>query len=335
MKTLVTGASGFLGTSLVRTLLAQTQEPIRCLVRSNSGVSRLSALSDEYGKDRIEFCLGDLTRKNDAAEAVAGSDTIYHVAAGTTGSTADMFYNTVVGSKNLLDALTGNELKRVVLISSFSVYGVSGLEPRTVVNEQTPLEKYPEQRDPYAYTKLRQEQLFWEYRDKHGIPLVVIRPGVIYGPGGTPITTRVGINVFGLFLHLGRNNLLPLTYVDNCCEAIVTATRHETSVGEVYNVVDDDLPTSKDFLRAYRRQVRRMKYITLPYFALRTLSGWVAWYNKYSKGQLPAILTPYKTSCNWKGTLFENTKLKSIGWLPSISTTEGLTRFFTYLKENG
>jgi nucleoside-diphosphate-sugar epimerase len=335
MKTLVTGASGFLGSAVVKALLAQTQEPIRCLVRSESGLPRLDALANEYGQDRIEIYRGDLTRKNDAAEAAKDASMVYHVAAATKGGPSDMFYNSVVGSKNLLEAVKGNALKRIVLISSFGVYGVADLEPGAVVNEETPIEEHPVQRDPYSHTKHRQEQLFWEYREKHNIPLVVMRPGVIYGPGGPPISTRVGINVFGIFLHLGRGNVLPLTHVDNCAEAIVTAAGHETSVGEIYNVVDDDLPTSKEFLRRYRQSVKRMKYITLPYFAIRTMSGWVEWYNKHSKGQLPAILTPYKTRCNWKGTRFDNGKLKGIGWRPNVSTEDGLARFFAYLRENG
>jgi nucleoside-diphosphate-sugar epimerase len=335
MTTLVTGASGFLGSAVVRALLAQTKAPIRCLVRSDAGLPRLHALAEEYGEERIDIYRGDLTRKYDAEEAARGVRTVYHVAAATKGSPSDMFYNSVVGSKNLLEAIKDSGVKRIVLISSFGVYGVAELEPGALVNEDTPLEKHPEQRDPYSHTKHRQEQLFWEYREKHNIPLVVMRPGVIYGPGGAPISTRVGINVFGIFLHLGRNNLIPLTYVDNCAEAIVAAAQHEGSIGEVYNVVDDDLPTSKEFLRQYRRRVRRIKYITLPYFAIHALSGWVEWYNRHSKGQLPAILTPYKTRCNWKGTTFDNSKLKRIGWRPSVSTEEGLKRFFTWLKASG
>jgi nucleoside-diphosphate-sugar epimerase len=334
MKTLVTGASGFLGTAVVRAILTGTKKSVRCMVRSDSGLPRLEALADEFGQRRIEIIRGDLTRKTDAETAAKGVDTIYHVAAATEGSPSDMFYNSVVASKNLLEAVKDRALNRFVLISSFGVYGVADLPTGAIINEDTPLEEHPQWRDPYSHTKHRQEQLFWEYREQHNIPLVVLRPGVIYGPGGTPISTRVGINVFGIFLHLGRNNLLPLTHVDNCAEAIVAAARHEESVGEIYNVVDDDLPTSKEFLREYRRRVKRIKYITLPYFAIHAMSAGVQWYNKHSQGQLPAILTPYKSKCTWRGKRFDNSKLKSIGWRPTVSTPEGLARLFTWLKAN-
>ena len=134
-------------------------------------------------------------------------------------------------------------LPKVVLVSSFGVYGTAGIKRGALVDEDTPLEPNPERRDTYSQAKLRQEKLFRAYQERHGFPLVVVRPGVIYGPGGTPISSRVGLTVPGLFLHLGGRNLLPLTYVDNCAEAIVVAGERGASDGQAYNVVDDDLPT--------------------------------------------------------------------------------------------
>ena len=62
-----------------------------------------------------------------------------------------------------------------------------------------------------------------EYGQKFGIPYVIVRPGVVYGPGKVNISNRVGIGTFGIFLHLGGSNEIPLTYVDNCAEAIALA----------------------------------------------------------------------------------------------------------------
>src|SRR5204862_5238265 len=125
--------------------------------------------------------------------------------------------NTVVASKNLLEAIAAADRPiKVVLVSSFGVYGVAGLPRGHVVDEETPLEPHPERRDLYSQAKLRQEKLFREYQAKAGFPLVVLRPGVIYGPRGSRISTRVGLNLMGIFLHLGGDNLLPLTYVASC-----------------------------------------------------------------------------------------------------------------------
>ena len=169
------------------------------------------------------------------------------------GSPADLFLNTVVASKNLLEAAAG-AVKRVVLVSSFSVYGAADLPRGTLIDERTPLETRPEKRDAYSHAKLRQELLVREYQQRHGFELVVLRPGVIYGPGGGPFSMRVGLQLPGLFLHCGRGNPLPLSYVENCAEAIAVAgSAEQPSRDEAYNVLDDGIPTCRAYLRAYQR----------------------------------------------------------------------------------
>src|SRR5690606_38173923 len=209
-------------------------------------------------------------------------------------------------------------------VSSFSVYGVAGLRRGARVDENTPLEPHPERRDLYAQAKLRQEKLFWEYSQKHGLPVVVLRPGVIYGPGAKPFSNRIGLNLFGVFLHLGGRNKLPLTYVENCAEAIAVVGAHPDAVGKVFNVVDDDLPTCSQYLKKYRKQVERLRVIRLPYFATMMMSRAVERYHHWSKGQLPAVFTPYKTASMWAGNTFTNAKLKALGWKQRVVTSRAI-----------
>ena len=184
----------------------------------------------------------------------------------------------------------------------------------------------------YSHAKLRQEKLFREYAEKHGVPLVVLRPGVIYGRGGSRLSARVGLDLAGLVLALGGKNLLPLTYVESCADAIVVAGQNPSTVGQTYNVVDDDLVTADDYLARYVRDVQPLHVLHVPYPALRALSSAVLAYSTWSKGQLPAIFTPYKTRTMWKGTRFTNAKLKGLGWRPLVPTTEGLGRAFAVHK---
>ena len=264
--------------------------------------------------------------------ALENVDTVYHVAAGMRGSAADLFLSSVVASKHLLDALVKQPGARVVLVSSFGVYGFAGLPRGHVVTEQTPLETFPAKRDLYSYAKLRQEMLFREYEAEHGFPLTVLRPGVIYGPGGSALSSRVGLSLFGVFLHLGGTNMLPLSYVDNCAEAIVVAGSSPQAIGNVYNVHDDDLPTCRAYLRRYCREVRKMRVLRLPYPVTMFLSKRVENYFIRSGGQLPALLTPYKTATSWKGNRFDNQKLKTLGWRQLVPTDEGIARTFAYFK---
>jgi len=332
MRILVTGAAGFLGAALIERLLVHGYADIRCNVRRRADISKLQAVAERHASTRLEYCIGDLKYREDAVRAIDGVQLIFHLAAGKKGTAADLFLNSVVASRNLLDAVADRKPMRIVLVSSFGVYGVAGLRRGVLVNEQTVLEPHPEWRDHYSYSKLRQEQLFWEYQKRNGFELVVLRPGVIYGPGGGHFSSRVGLTIGEWILHFGGSNLLPLSYVDNCAEAIVVAGIHPSATGEVYNVHDDDLPTCRQYLRAYKENVAKIRSISIPYIGVKLLSSMVAKYNRYSKGQLPAILTPYKAASQWGGNRFDNSKLRSIGWKQTVPTAEGLQRSFVAFR---
>jgi nucleoside-diphosphate-sugar epimerase len=329
---LVTGATGFLGGPLVERLLAHGERELQLTVRPGTRRDKVEALAARYPGARLRWVEGNLVSRADTARAVEGVDTIYHLAASLRGAPADMFLNTVVASKNLLEAIGDRRPMRIVLVSSFSVYGVANLPRGATVDEATPLEPNPEKRDVYAHVKLRQERLFWDAAAKGGLELVVLRPGVIYGPGGSAFSTRVGLNLFGMFLHLGGRNALPLSYVDNCAEAIVVAGRAPAAAGQVYNLVDDDVPSCKDYLAAYKKEVRPLRSVPVPYPALKLISIANDRYSRWSKGQLPAIFTPYKSATAWGGNRFDNTKIKSLGWRQLVPTAEGMRRNFESLR---
>jgi nucleoside-diphosphate-sugar epimerase len=332
VKVLVTGAGGFLGTALIERLMAHGFVDIRCNVRRRANIPKLEEISKRFPQAKLDYCVGNLKSREHAARAVDGAQLVFHLAAGLKGDAADLFLDSVVTSRNLLEAIADRKPMRIVLVSSFGVYGVAELGRGAKVDEQTALESHPEWRDDYSHTKLRQEQLFVEHQRQSGFELVILRPGVIYGPGGGHFSSRVGITIGKSLLYLGGSNLLPLTYVKNCAEAVVTAGVHEQSAGHIYNVLDDDLPTCREYLRAYQKHVRKIRSIPLPYFATRLLSRALVSYHRYSKGQLPAVLTPYKVASIWAGNRFDNSKLHSIGWQQLVPTVEGLRESFAALR---
>ncbi len=336
MKILVTGAGGFLGKRIVERLLVHGQMDVRCMLRDTGKARGLEEIAERYPGARLEMVAVNLRNPAEIADALAGCGMVIHAAAALKGSPAEMFMDSVVASRNLLDAVVAMaEKPRVVLVSSFGAMGVSDLGRGAMVDERTPMETKPELRDVYSYSKLRQEKLFWEYRERYGLELVVLRPGVIYGPGGGHFSNRVGLNLFGMFLHLGGSNVLPLTYVENCAEAIVVAALSAGADGEIYNVVDDDLPTSRAYLGMYKRRVKTLRSVPVPYFGLMAVSRMVERYSRSSKGQLPAIFTPYKTRAMWGGNRFSNAKLKGLGWRPVVSTAAGLETSFAAFRGEG
>ena len=330
---LVTGSNGFLGVATAERLLARGTKGVRFLVRAGSDKRRLDAVLARYPQSDARLVTGGLSSPKEAAALLDGVGIVLHLAAALSGPSAEMFLGTVVTTKNLFEAAGSLEAPpKIVLISSFGVYGVADLPKGHVVSEETPTEQFPERRDHYSHSKLRQEEVAFDYHRRRGVPLTVLRPGVIYGPGGGAFSSRVGLALPGAFLFLGGDNLLPLSYVDNCAEAICVAAANAKFNGDVYNVHDDDLVTAREYLRRYQAEVRKVRKVTLPYPAAMALSHAVAWYHRYSKGQLPAIFTPYKTRAMWKGNGFSNAKLRSLGFKPIVSTEDALARNFEYLR---
>lgn len=329
---LVTGATGFIGSKVVQSLLQRGFERIRCLARTRAKALQL-AQRDGWSLTRgLEVFQGNLLSPQDCETAVKGAAVVIHLAAGRgEKSFPDAFMNSVVATRNLLDACVGaGTVRRIVNVSSFVVYTNNGGTHGNLLDETCATERHPETRgEAYCYAKTRQEQLVTEYGQQYGLPFVHIRPGAVYGPGNPGITARVGIGTFGTFLHLGGSNPIPLTYVDNCADAIVLAALTAQIDGEAFNVVDDDLPTSRQLLRLYKRHVRKFRSLYVPKPVSYLLC--YAWerYSTWSEGQLPPVFNRKRWNSFWKKTRYTNQKLKArTGWHPSVHTREGLQRYF-------
>jgi nucleoside-diphosphate-sugar epimerase len=337
---LVTGATGFIGSALVDSLLDRGFRNVRAFARPSSAVARVKALAGRRRDGaRVEVIKGNLLSREDCTTATKDVAVIFHLAAGGDGkSFPDAFMNSVVTTRNLLEAsLRHAHLRRFVNISSFAVY-TNTQKPRWgLLDESCPVEKRPELRgDAYCFAKVKQDEIVTEYGKRFGIPYVIVRPGYVYGPGHEEITGRVGIGTFGLFLHLGGSNTIPFTYVDNCAEAILLAGLKKGVDGEVFNVVDDDLLSSRRFLRLYKRNVRRFTSIYVPHVVSYALCYLWEKYSKWSEGQLPPIFNRRRWHAYWKKTRYSNEKVKTrLDWTPKMPMTEGLTRYFQSCRERG
>jgi len=334
---LVTGAAGFIGRRVVDSLLSRGYRRVRCLVRPSSDVGKLEEIvRRRQAADRVEFLMANLLSREDCLRATRDVVVIYHLAAGRADVFADAFMNSVVTTRNLLDAtLERGCLKRFVNISSFAVYSNRNKTHSGLLDESCPLETEPARRgDPYMYGKAKQDQLVSEYGRKFGIPYVIVRPGYVYGAGHEEMTDRVGIGTFGIFLHLGGSNPVPLTYVDNCADAIVLAGVTPGVDTEVFNVVDDELPSSRRFLRLYKRHVRRFASIYMPHVVSYVLCCLWEKYSHWSEGQLPPVFNSGRWHAYWKRTNYTNAKVKErLGWRPRVTPTEAMSRYFASCRD--
>jgi nucleoside-diphosphate-sugar epimerase len=336
---LVTGATGFVGPRLVETLAEYGVSRIRCFVRPSSSVTGLNETAARHKGLKLEIVRGNLLNAEDCRRAATDVAVVYHLAAGTAEkSYAGAFLNSVVTTRNLLEALRQyGRLKRFVNISSFSVYSGMELGPGALLDERCSVESEPQLRhEAYCYGKLKQDEIVAEYGRKHGLPYVIMRPSVIYGPGRSALTGRVGIDQGGLFLHLGGSNLIPLTYVDNCADAIAIGGFVAGIDGEVFNIVDDDLPRARTLLKLYKARVKPFFSLYVPHPVSRFLCIMWERYAEWSRGQLPPVFNRRRWATYWQGNRYSNDKLKTLlGWQPKVATNVGLTRFLDYCREAG
>lgn len=206
-----------------------------------------------------------------------------------------------------------------------------------MLDESCPVEKDAALRgEAYCFAKVKQDEIVKECCQHLGIPYVIVRPGYVYGPGNPPIPGRVGIGTFGIFLHLGGSNTIPLTYVDNCAEAIALIGLKRGIDGEVFNVVDDDLPTSRKFLRLYKKNVKGFRSLYVPHAVSYVLCYLWEKYSAWSEGQIVPAFNCKRWHAYWKKTHFSNAKLKlHVGWAPKVPMAEGLRRYFESCRFGG
>ena len=247
-------------------------------------------------------------------------------------SFAGAFMNSALATRNLMDAfLKVGKPKRFVNVSSFAVYSNLSLNRNSLLDETCPLEDAPQERfDPYGFGKLKQEELVKEYGSKYELPLVIVRPGYVFGPGKRELSGRVGNNTFGLFVQVSGAQSLPLTFVDNCAEAIVLAGLRGGIDGEVFNVVDDELMTGREFLKAYNNKAKSLVSIRLPYVVGYTMCLLWEKYSNWSKNQLPPVFNRRRCSAEWKSQRYSNKKLKErLGWKPRVPMGQAMEAFLS------
>jgi nucleoside-diphosphate-sugar epimerase len=244
MRVCVTGGTGFLGGFLVRDLLAKGL-PVQVLARP-------SRRADDLQRAGAEIMPGDLADPQSIARAVKGADTVYHLAAkvGSPGTREDYLENNVAGTERVLAACAQQGVGQILYVGSLSVYGPVREGAR--IDEDTPLDERPDQRDPYSESRIAADRLVTSFAQRTGIPTVIVRPGIIFGPG-RPLP--LGILAF----RLGKTNVVfgnpdnrvPLNYVENLIDAMQTAVARGSGFRH-FNVMDDDELTLRQYHQTKR-----------------------------------------------------------------------------------
>jgi nucleoside-diphosphate-sugar epimerase len=330
MQVLLTGATGFLGRRVLRELVDEGCA-VRCAVRPGSDVQALQEFVGSRRWDCIEIVDVQLSDDGQCRRLVQGCDVVYHLAAALSGSPSNLIMNSVVPTRSLMNVAAEERVERFVLVSSLGVYGSQRLQSHSVLDEECPVDAAGHLRDSYTYSKILQEEVAWNIASERGLPLVVVRPGVIFGDERGALTHRIGLQLGGLLLRMGGRQLVPFTYVENCAEAVKLAGFKAGVEGLVFNIIDDNLPTGRQVLRNYRKAGRRMRVVGIPQFAINWLARFNEYYSERTEQQIPAVLTRYRVQAMWKPLRYSNDRAKQqLGWHPSMSFDEAFERTLAF-----
>lgn len=326
MKLLITGASGFLGNYVVAEALRRGHQ-VKAVIRPFSSNKSLPW----QNHPDLELVRLDLRQKTGIVEALQNVDAVIHLAATKGGDFYTQFAGTVIATENLLAAMAQANLSRLVAISTFSVYDYLKIPAGKILDEDSPLEIDPKYRDEYAQTKLIQEKLVREFEQKQAAKVTILRPGMIYGREclwHAYLGAEFGEN---FWLRIGAKAVMPLTYVENCAQAIIIATEREESISQTLNIIDDELPTQNAYIKKLcDRTSSPPRMVLVPWTVMRLVTNGLWLYNqKFLQGRMkvPSIFVPARMQARFKPLRYSNRRLKQVlNWTPQYSLDQALDR---------
>ena len=178
-----------------------------------------------------------------------GAGTVIHVGAAMKGGWPEHRCGTVIGTTNVVDSCLRHRVKKLVHVSSMSVIDWAGAEEGSAVTEDTPFEPRAEERGHYTRAKLEAERIVRAAIADRGLPGVILRPGQIFGGKIPLVTGAVARRVGGRWLVLGDGEVrLPLVYLDDVVDGILSAADGSLQKGEVIQLVDADTLTQNEVL---------------------------------------------------------------------------------------
>jgi nucleoside-diphosphate-sugar epimerase len=260
MKPFITGASGFIGGRIAERLWLERGVKATCLVQSLTNASRLARLP-------VTIVPGDVLNKNALEKAMAGCDVVFHCAF---GNTADPVLNRRIneeGLQNLGEISLKIHIRRFIHISTIAVYGS---QPPAYVDEETPVAFSGNE---YGDSKIRAESIA-RALIKGGLPLVIIRPTIVFGPF-SPIWT---IGAVKRVLSGGWENteaihgLCNPVYIDDLVTALFLCIEKDTAIGETFIISGSEPIPWNDFFGYYKKMLGSSQEKSLSTLALDKIS---------------------------------------------------------------
>jgi nucleoside-diphosphate-sugar epimerase len=245
---------------------------VRVLVRNPS------RLPSDVRPRLADVVVGDLSKNGDIASALDGIPYVYHLARPLAKTWEEFTEGEVDVTRRVAQACLAAKVKRLFYTGTIDSYyaGAGG----NTITEETPLDPHIRWRNHYAHSKALSEQALMSLHRQMGLPVVIFRPGIVIGRGGSPFHWGIGMwswNAVCQIWGAGRNPL-PFVLVEDVARALLAALDAEGIEGESFNLVADTCLSALDYFKALEdcTGFSFQKVPTPPWkFYLRDLAKWV------------------------------------------------------------
>lgn len=320
-KIFVTGGAGFIGSRVVRALLAHGYE-VRCLLRSTTQTRRIEGLTYE----RFE---GDITNLQSLEEGMKGCDGVVHLASLSNWKdikSSKMPQVVIEGSKNMIEAAKKNGNLKMVYVSSSTA--IDGTDELIVLNEDSPLTLPCNQHYVYAHAKKKVEE-YCKQEAQQGYPVVIVNPTEVYGPYDYDKITSGNLIDFATTktVQLARGGT-SIVYVDDVAEGIVAAFEKGRS-GERY-ILGGDNVEFKDLAQMTLDILGIQKPVKSIGRGMLLMLAWISKTFGINMGFEPAVI-PYAV----KYWFVDNSKARNELGISFRSAKETLEPTLKWIREEG
>jgi 2-alkyl-3-oxoalkanoate reductase len=324
---LLTGATGFIGGHIAEAIV-QRGWPVSAIVRPSSDTTFLKKLN-------VNLLPGELSDPRFVAEAVADADVVIHAAAkvGDWGPVENYRAANVDQLRVLLDACKGQALSRFVHVSSLGVY-----EGRHHYGTDETVPPPAQHSDGYTQSKVESEQLALRYYQDFGVPMVVLRPGFVYGPRDRNVLPRIIENLRNHQVRYpgGGDGAMNTIFVLNFVQAVFLVLDNPEAVGQIYNLTDGEFVSKRRFIEAICDALGLDKPTGKPPLWLAKLVTAISEKKaRWSGAKEAPKFTFAKLKFMGYNLDFSIEKAKrELGYLPRYSFNEGMYETMAYYKQN-
>lgn len=320
----ITGATGFIGTHLVNANLKIGNQVIAFVLPNDLNIGFLK-------ENNVEIRYGNIRNYEEVENALTNEiDIVFHCAAFVSDwGNADLFKAVMInGTENVCKAASKAKVERFVKISTNDVFG---LDESIIINETTPLSKWNE---PYSDTKLAAEEVAWHYYKTENLPVTMVYPCWVYGPGDktfVPLLADAILKKEMVFMR--KNAIVWPTYIDNLVDLLMLISTEEKAIGEGFLVHDGEFTTLENFTNGVAKAIggKEVKQY-IPYWIAYLAAYLMEIIWKLLKKKERPLLTTYTVKNLGSRLKFSIEKAKDLlNWTPKITHSEGFEKTMEWL----